>query len=578
MPQQLILNGLTPDFESIQAQLNADLPNRAGWEGVLPIQTGSTLIDWIASIGAFDQQKLLRYYQDSFPETALSDRAILSIASMQGVRLVRKNPATIDVQLLSTMPANVPAFTQFQGAGSYWFSTEAVTLTSNVPTTVSLKQGYIVDHTINGIGVNYQTYITPESKFSVSDTDVYVSINGNQIQRVTSGNWKLKGIPGFLDWTLPEGRLLIQFGTADYGYVPLQSDEVRIVYAVTSGADANTVPTMTKVLTVTGFPGVTVTVQSNPTGGINEPGTVLYKTVAAPNFGSFGSSVTKSQYISTILQYPGVIDTLTFAQREVDPTDLRWMNMIHVYLLTSNPWNIGQQQAFMDWLQSNTMFSTKFVLKDPLPVVAAVEVNLYCYNWATPSQCQSDALAAIQKVFEPTAGIIGKDITIWDIQQAISKSNKGIDYADILSPTQDLIVSNPPVTKPVLSVSATSGELSPGNYSYAIAAVMANGQIVAKNWSTITVTGFNVAIDVSWPAIPGAVNYVVYGRGGLLGNYGQLVNLPSTSFTDTGPTAFPVGAVVPTVSTTPVQYNQLDNLVVNAFYTLRTNRLSTLGG
>jgi hypothetical protein len=343
------------------------------------------------------------------------------------------------------MPVSLPAFTQLQGAGSYWFTTEAIVLQAGNPITVTLKQGYVVDHTIKGIGLDYQTYITPESQFSVSDTDVYVFINGNQIQRVTTGNWKLKNTPGFLDWTLPEGRLMIQFGTSAYGSAPSQNDDVRIVYAVTSGADANSLVTMTKILTVTGFPGVSVTVQTNPSTGINEPGILLYKTVAAPNFGSFGSSVTKSQYISTILQYPGVVDTLTFAQREVDPGNLQWMNLIHVYLLTSAPWNIGQQQAFTEWLQSQTMFSPRFVLKDPTPVVSDVTVNLYCFNWATPSQCQADATAAIQNLFALTTGIIGKDITIWDIQQAISKSNSGIDYADILLPTQDLIVSNPPV-------------------------------------------------------------------------------------------------------------------------------------
>ncbi len=575
MPQ-LSLNPVTPDFDTLQSQLQADLMNRPSWAGVLPIQTGSTLIDWIASIGAFDQVKLLRYYQDHFPETALSDRAIYSIAAMQGVRLTRKESATISVELKAPVPTPIPAFSQFQGAGSYWFTTQAINLDADIPVTVQLQQGYIVDHTINGLGLPYQTYITPESDFMVSDSDVFVFLNGTQLTRITTGNWKLKGVPGFVDWTLPEGRALIQFGNADYGSMPTQTDEVRIVYAVTSGAEANTLSTATKELSLAGFPFVSAKVLTNPSAGSDNLPSLSYKLVSAPNFGSFGSSVTKGQYYSTIMQYPGVIDCLTFAQREVDPGNLEWMNLIHVYLLTTTPWDVPAQEDFRDWLDGRTMYSTRVVLKSPTPVVSPVEVNLYVYNWANPTQCRLDAIAAIEKVFEATAGIIGKDLTLWDIQQAISKSNKGIDYADIVQPTTDLVVSNSPVPAPSTTVIPSGGSLAPGNYSYAIGAVMPDGQIVAKNWATVLVTTANSSISMTWPATAGALSYNVYGRGGSLGNYGLLTNQASTSFTDDG--SLPVGVSGPRFSTTPIKYNKLGTLTVTARYTLRTNRLTNLGG
>lgn len=571
----LNLNPITPDFDTLQTQLQDDLSNRPSWAGTLPIQTGSTLIDWIASIGAFDQMKMLRYYQDHFPETAMSDRSVLSIASMQGVRIGRKQAPSISVQLSSPMPAAIPAFSQFQGAGSYWFTTEAINLAANVDQTITLKQGYVVDHTINGLGLPFQTYITPEANFMVSDTDVYVFLNGTQLQKITTGNWKLRGLPGFVDWTLPEGRMMIQFGNADYGSMPSQTDEVRIVYAVTSGAEANTLATATKLLSLTGFPGVKTTVLTNPSGGSDELPLLTYKTVAAPNFGSFGSSITKGQYYSTILQYPGVIDCLTFAQREVDPGNLEWMNLIHVYLITTTPWNVTEQENFKDWVDGRTMYSTRLVLKEPTPITSDVAVNLYVFNWANPTQCKADAIAAIEQVFALTTGVIGRDITIWDIQQAVANSNKGIDYADIISPNSDLVVSNPPVAAPTLVV-GTGGTLGPANYSYSVGAVMPDGEIVAKNWSTTLVTLANSKVTLTWPSIAGAVSYNVYGRGGLLGNYGLLGNTNALTFEDDGSAS--VGGAGPRFSTTPVKYNKLGTVTVEARYTLRVNRLNNLGG
>lgn len=576
MPQ-LHLNPVTPDFDTIKVQLEDDLVNRPSWAGTLPIQTGSTLIDWIASIGTFDQVKMLRYYQDHFPETALSDRAIYSIAAMQGVRLTRKESASISVQLNSPVAVPIPSYSQFQGAGSYWFTTEAINLSADTPTTVTLQQGYIVDHTISGLGLPYQTYITPESDFMVSDTDVFVFLNGTQLQRITTGNWKLKGLAGFVDWTLPEGRAMIQFGNADYGSMPLPTDEVRIVYAVTSGSEANTLATATKEVTVSGIPSVRGTVLTNPGGGADELNVTSYRMIAAPNFGSFGSSITKSQYYTTILQYPGVIDCLTFAQREVDPSNLEWMNLIHVYMITTTPWTVPEQEDFRDWVDGRTMYSTRLVLKDPLPVISNVEVNLYVFNWANPTQCRLDAIEAIQRIFELTTGVIGRDITLWDIHQAIAKSNKGIDYADIVTPTHDLNVSNSPVAAPAATV-GSGGDIGPGNYSYAIGAVMADGEIVAKNWTTLLVTDPSSKVDLVWPSVPGAQSYNIYGRGGLLGNYGLLHNQTGTSFSDTGESSYPVGSPGPRFSTTPIKYNKLGTINVTARYTLRVNRLSNLGG
>ncbi len=89
-----------------------------------------------------------------------------------------------------------------------------------------------------------------------------------------------------------------------------------------------------------------------------------------------------------------------------------------------------------------------------------------------------------------------------------------------------------------VAVSATVGTLDNGTYSYTVAALALTGETLGSLPVTITRSGLVAptgANDVSWPLIPGAVGYAVYGRDTSL-NAGRLATLGATvtSFTDTG--------------------------------------------
>lgn len=572
----LNLSNVQPDFEGIRTQLQTALGNKASWKGLLPTQTGQTLIDFIAAVGAHSQAKAMRYGQDAYSETAIADRAIYAIADMQGLRLSRKLSAAIEVSMTYVKPTvgspasvTLQAFTQFQGAGTYWYNNVPVVINDGQTLVITLYQGYVVDQTVAGVGSDYATFISVEKNFTVSDQDVRVWINNVPVTLTRQGLWLFKNQQAVLDRTTPGGELKLQFGNTLYGANPSPTDEVRILYAVTSGADGNSIQTAGQRISQTNnlVSGLSYESTAVSTGGANEPSAAVYKRISSSNFGAFGSAVTRSQYVSLALEYPGVVDAKMFAQRELDPTDYRLMNTIKVVLLTASPWSLAQQNAFLDTLEAGTMYSTRFYLASATAVPRTVSVHLYCYNWATLADCESAANAAITALFTPKQGILGYDVMLSDVVDAVLKSNSGIESLDIRTPTSDMQVSGRPMQEPTLT-GVGGGSLPTGSYSYAVYADDGNGNTAVVNFSTIVLTTPG-SVQIDWIPYSNASTYYVVGRLG--GALGVIFSTPASSgiltYTDTG-AATPTGTL-PTAAQYPILYNSLGSLAVSSEYSAR---------
>lgn len=573
----LNLSNVQPDFEGIRTQLQIALGNKASWKGLLPTQTGQTIIDFVSAVGAHAQMKAMRYGQDAYSETAIADRAIYAIADMQGLRLSRKLSAAIEISMTYVKPlpgspnsVTLQAFTQFQGAGTYWYNNTPFVINDGQTLVVILYQGYVVDQTVAGTGTDYQTFVSVEKNFTVSDQDVQVWINNVPITVTRQGLWLFKNQQAVLDRTTPGGELKLQFGNTLYGAHPETTDEVRILYAVTSGADGNSIQTAGQQITQTNnlVSGLTYFTSGVSTGGADQQGAAVYKRISSSNFGSFGSAVTRSQYVSQALEYPGVVDAKMFAQRELDPTDYRLMNTIKVVLLTASAWNITQQQTFIDTLEAETMYATRFYLAYATPVPRALDIHLFCSNWATLADCESAATAAVTALFAPKQGILGYDIMLSDVVDAVLKSNSGIEALDIRAPGTDMQVSGRALAAPTGVGLSGGGTLAAGSYNYAVYVNDGNGNTAPVNYLTVFLTATG-SVQLSWTPYANAVTYYIVGRLG--GSLGVLHTVAASAgvftWTDDG-SAVPAG-VLPTPASYPILYNSLGSLVVSSEYSAR---------
>src|SRR4051812_27329297 len=195
----LTFNPATQDFEQFRTQLNTYLEAKPVWKGQLTTQTSTTLVEMAAAVGAYNQGRAVRAYEDAFSETAVQDDAIYAITQMQGLRISRKLPSTMTASLTSSISVTLNPMSQFNCGGQYFFNKEQLVFSANVPLNVTLYQGQVQTFVMNGLGTPRQTFLSEEDGFTVSDQDVKVYINNTLIERALGGLWNYRNLPAYGD-------------------------------------------------------------------------------------------------------------------------------------------------------------------------------------------------------------------------------------------------------------------------------------------------------------------------------------------------------------------------------------------
>lgn len=577
----LVLSDLTMDFNQFVTQFENYLVTTPTWQGNLTTMTSQTLIELVSAVGTFAQGRLVRAFEDSFSETAQSDDSIYAITQMQGLRMSRKLPASLTCTLNSTINVTLSPLTQFLIGGQYYFNREQLTIVSGTPLPATLFQGKVKIYAMNGQGGPNQTFLSDDDTFTVSDQDVHVQVNGTAIPKSFGGLWNYSNLPAYSDLTTADGRLLVVFGSQQFGTTPLLTDTVMISYPITEGADGSNQTLVNSPITVTGLSAITGIATSNPSGGGNEQPVQTYKNLSAGAFGTYESAVTKSQYEATVGVYPGIIDAFTQAQRDINPTALEWMNVIRVAALTTSPWSHQQIADFIKYVQTVTMYAPRFVWQDAIPVPNDVTLTVYCFNTAVLSNVQAACVTAIQNLFAARPGILMTNFYESDLTDACKAAGQGaVSYTIVHKPIEPMIVTAPPSPVADFRLLSSGGTLGSLLYAYGITSINSKGEEGApSNWVfPQVITQINdYSIELLWDALPDTVSYNIYGRAA--GSIGLLANIPAGSggpytFVDTG-SIVPTGAAPNSIAQVPISYNTLGALTVNVAFAERQQQLSS---
>lgn len=561
------------DFSEIRSQLQSQLVNYDSWRGTLEVQTGTMLSDMLASLATFAGGNIMRVYQDNYSETAQSDRALYALAIKQGERINRKTPATITVQVevpdSVSEVLSIPPMEQFSGANTYWFNRELITLTPGTTVDIQLYQGYVAVASNRGLNTDWQSFISVEDSFAVSNDDVMVYVDGTQVPVVQNLISNYLAQEAVEDTTTGDGALHLVFGTTQYGTRPGLSDTVVIKYAVTSGSAANNLATLNQSIvfsnSTTDRSHCVLTAISAPTGGADETPALQYKYTGNLSYGSLDSALTKSQFVQLINGYPGVVDSHTRSQREINSTNYQLMNRIEVYLVTNTAWTPDQTLQFINYLHTKCIDPAHFVLKSATAVPSSVSATVLCKPWADLGVAKSNAQFAVASLFALQKGILGKDVSLNDIHNALRNCYNGIENVTVYTPTQNLVVSALPMEAPTLTYSGVGSHT--GSFSYAIGATLADGIIAPVNWSTIVVDSVG-SVTINWHPYSGAQTYVVYGRTGIDG-FGPLATVSNSTLSWVDNFSTTPSSNVPTISSVPVKYLTLVSNDINAVYSSR---------
>lgn len=570
------------DYDDYVIQLQAAAVQTQTLGSLVANETGETLIELMAGVAEHNSYMIESAVQEAFPDSAKLDSSQYAIQVMLRNRLTRKTPAGAVFSINRTGDTSstftVPAYSIWTAnGGTSLFNRDAFQFGVGQSTLqMRLYEGQVNLASVQGLGTDYQFWTSTLDQFQISDIDVRVSIGNTSIPVVQDPLWNFYGKPAVQDSTDKFGKLLLSFGNLNLGSRPSATDVVNIMYVVTQGAAGNNDQFVggTAVCSALSLTAVALT---NLSGGGDQPSITLYQRMGGDLFGAQRGAVTPSQYRATARRYPGVLDAVVLAQRDLAPLDKNWFNIGKAILLTDKSWSEADREAFETWFRARTQYSMRYVVQtgqtdtdEPKRRVVNVVAKLSCRNDSDLVALRNKAENAVRNLFAPRAGILSRNLYRTDITDAImSVAPELIDFIELVEPASDVYVD---LSFPdAIATPVAGGSLSVGSYRYQVASVDADGVSAPANLLVDVVTG-NSGVTLSWDAVPLATGYIVYGRSGDLN---RMIALPqgsgTISWTDTG-SGIPSPNTPPSsISTSGVHYVVQGTSNITAAYSRRSS-------
>jgi hypothetical protein len=438
------LSTVKSDFLDLRSQLQSILQGYDSWKDLVVSGTGQTLIDLIAGIGAYNQYSIERAVQEVFMETAVAPSSVYSIARLLGTRISRKKPAQVTVNLTRDTYAeatSIPKYSKFViniGATNVDFiNTDIVVFVAGQQSiSVVLTEGSENIHEFVSDGSNYQNFVIG-SKFTSSDSLVRLVVNEiEEYTRVNTALWNYDGIAVFYENTTQLGEVDITLGNGIYGKKPAQFDNIVIYEYVLAGTSTNTNTTGLPVSCSvdSGITGLTTTVVS---GAEDEKDYKFYKHISPQLYAANSRAVTRKDCEAIIKTYQGIVDARVYGEADINPSDLRWMNMIGVYAITTTNWSTDKQAEFINWFEDYKIVTTKVLYNNAQPVPIIVDVDVLVDKKYNLALVQNQVTDAINEYFKPKEGTIGTSFYLSSLIDVIL-SITGVRYVTYNSPSDNI--------------------------------------------------------------------------------------------------------------------------------------------
>ena len=324
------------DFDQLREALQAELAGRNSWTDIIDAATGQMILDFLAAIGAFNQQGIARALQERFFDTQVTPTATYRLARALSVHIIRKAPAKVAVSLTSTIPnqATIPAHSAFKIDGVDFFNREEINFVGQ-RWSGTLYQGSVQSQTVESSGQQYQRYQIGNSPYSVSDYfdsnavnssdgsiprgrgDIWAEVGTQRFEQTRIGLWHYTAADRvFYENTRVDGRVEIQFGNNLYGVSPQFGQNVTIFWIETLGAAGNTA-TRGRMVSYVASTAVVGLTESLVTDGQDEQPVSFYKRFGADLYSTRRRAVNRPDYHALIATYPGVVDALIEGQQDI---------------------------------------------------------------------------------------------------------------------------------------------------------------------------------------------------------------------------------------------------------------------
>ena len=467
-----------PDFDGIKQALQSNLYNKDSWRELIQAGVGETLLEWVATIGSYDQLSIQRSFQETFLPTAKLVSSIYEAARHLGVHIIRKRPASVPVSLVCSDNSivQIPSYSQFNIDSIPFFNRENIIVKPGLTTSVILYQGEISIYKTTGQNRPFQIIEIGDEDFTISDTDIAIyNQNHEKYKRVTNGLWHYPGAQFvFNENTTSSGNVEIWFGNGVFGRQPAQNEQLFVLYVKTLGDEIDTTKTFQRVTLETVNDIVedrvrsgkldskeaaleeqavrlnAVSVISGETTDILTPGTgtpepEFYRRMAPHIYAAKGRAVTRKDNYAIGLQYPGIADIYFRGQQELGPKNRNFINSIAVTAIMTDGKPISAKEFvnFEKYMREHARDSLNYWQADPTGIPAKIRAVVYVKTDADFARTEAYIRYKILEQWRPRLGILGYSMYRSDLDDILKTNHYGVsvDYAILIEPKTDIIIS-----------------------------------------------------------------------------------------------------------------------------------------
>lgn len=481
--QSLAINTpLNPDADLIHDKLLEKLTNNGDrdqlWTDLVTGATGSFITRMVSSVGSDAIFAVERGQHEAFLQIGRRPSSIYAGTQMLGVHIQRKIPSSITARIARDNSFGTKTILEYSSwtiNGLKFFNRQRVYFSQDIKILdVNLHLGQFITESFVSDGTARQSFIFGAPGFATSDVDVMCSVtdlNNDQnpvpYKVVTEGIWEYEASSMVAQVTTTiDGQCKVEFGNGISGFIPPVGHEILMQYVKVIDTPSNNdlallnlIPIDSSVFCLTDneVAGLTTSTLSRI---VPERNPSFYSR-NAPYIRSgkkFGN--TRDNMRAIALEYPGVIDCVLRGQAEINPDDVRLMNIIEACLLTQTKWSTSEKNQFIYFMHNKSCSTRHFIFKEAEPVILDFNVTLLLAERAQRDSAVLLAKDIIDEFFVLDEESLGKRFSEADLtedfkQRIVDPYGKLVTYAKVLSPEDARCLDYQYFTKGAVTVNAS---------------------------------------------------------------------------------------------------------------------------
>lgn len=443
----LSLSANKPDFNQILLQFQNALEHEEAWRDTITAGAGQALLRFVSSAVAYSVFAQERATQERFPYLARMPSSIFAATRSLGVRIIRRKPATVSVNL--TRPGSgalvIPAFTSFTVGTTKFFNRKVISFgQGNIfAVEAELTQGEVYLDTYKSPGQPFVTYEVGHGDGTISEDDVYLYVNDVEYTRVSDAFFGYgPNDQVFYENTMANGNVEVITGSGNYGTMPPSNSDIKIRYATTLGVEAESSVVELPVL-CPDFTEVSGT-SNTPITGATSPRSSEFYRINGPHIRAKGDRwITRRDAELTAIEFNKfpVHDARAIGQQEIAP-DKKWaQNVIKVCALTDVAMDDTQWLQFSAYMIGKGPEAFTILREDAVEKPISVGIRIGINADFSLESARLAAITAIRNAYAPTQGSLGRTFYRNDLSTILLMSNdpalKGsINWIEIELPTE----------------------------------------------------------------------------------------------------------------------------------------------